>query len=66
MVVASAPATISPMMVVSSDLEFVDNLSFPPVLPTVKEEVDHSFIEGGGADTSLKEVGKAPKPRALG
>ena len=66
MVVALAIAVIAPMLVVSLDLKDGDDLNFSPVLPAVREEVNHSFIEYGGADTSFREIVMAPKPRAIG
>ena len=32
----------------------------------IEYEVEHSFVIGGGSESSSKEVGMAPKPRNLG
>lgn len=65
-VVVPAPTAIAHLPVISSGSMAVNNLGFPPIFPAVRKKVDHSFIKGGGADTSLKKIGITSKPRALG
>lgn len=59
------PAAIAPVQVVILDSKVADDLSFPLVLHVVREEVDHSFIEGGGADTSSEKVSMMLKPKTF-
>ena len=65
MVVAPAPTPIAPVLVVSLNSKDVNDLDFSHVLPVVREEVDHSCLEGGGAYTNPVVVAMAPKSRAL-
>ena len=51
-VVAFVPAIVTTVLVVKLNLETVNDLSFLLILPTFREEVDHSIIEGGSVDTS--------------
>ena len=44
----------------------MDDLDFPLVQPVVGALIEYSFIEGGGAETSLEEVCMAPKPKDIG
>ena len=60
-VVVPASVVVVPILVVISNEEVVD-LIFSPILPAVVDDVDHYFIEGGGAKSSSK-VDMAPKPK---
>ncbi|GFY80810.1 hypothetical protein Acr_01g0006190 [Actinidia rufa] len=42
-----------------------NDLDFPLVQPAFGDLVEDSFVSGGGANTSSKEVDMAPKPRVL-
>ncbi|GFY81115.1 NADPH-dependent thioredoxin reductase C [Actinidia rufa] len=61
--VAPASVVVAPIFMVSSNSKAVD-LAFPFVLAAIGDEVDHSFIEGGGVESS-SEVDMAPKPKNL-
>ena len=66
MVIALAPIpVVALILVVSSSSEARNELNFPLVQPVVGDLVEHSFIEGGGSDTSSEEVNMALKPRAV-
>ncbi|GFY80817.1 hypothetical protein Acr_01g0006260 [Actinidia rufa] len=49
----------------SSGSKAANDLDFPLVQPAVRDLVEDSFVSGGGANTSSKEVDMAPKPRVL-
>ena len=62
--VALVLVVVAPILVVSLGSKAA-NLVFPLAMPAVGEEVEHSFIRGGGADSS-SEANMAPNPKNLG
>ena len=62
--VAHAPTLIEPILVSSLDEEAVDPI-FPLVLPSIGDEIDHSFVGGEDGDSS-SEVDMPQKAKKLG